>query len=169
MTATNLSPARNCANRKMVDREAGCPFRRQRRLEAQPAGQRGSAGKLAVQHSWAELCREHVCLVRPFKYDDEGFVIRHGRAVVPKNNLACLCGLTEDVRQRRALGEVDLESTFRLNRRAGERVLVRPAGVQANQFAGRRTLPWLFGEDTVMVGGFPESPATWRAAARNAV
>lgn len=55
MTATNLSAARNCANRRMVDREPGCPFRRQRRLEAQLASQRGSAGKLAVQYSWASF------------------------------------------------------------------------------------------------------------------
>ena len=89
----------------------------------------------------------YVFLVRPSKYDDEGFVIHHWRAVVPSNSLACLYGLTEDVRQRRALGEVDLriyvvdeavdkmpsERIFRLNRRTGERVLVCLVGVQTNQ------------------------------------
>ena len=50
----------------------------------------------------------HVFLVRPSKYDDEGFVIRHWCPVMPSNSLACLYGLTEDVRQRRVLGEVDL-------------------------------------------------------------
>jgi hypothetical protein len=50
----------------------------------------------------------HVFLVRPSKYDDEGFVIRHWRAVVPSNSLACLYGLTEDLRKRPVLGEVDL-------------------------------------------------------------
>ena len=89
----------------------------------------------------------HVFLVRPSKYDDEGLAIRHWRAVVPSNSLACLYGLTEDVRQRRALGEVDLriyvvdeavdkvplDRIFRLNRRVGERVLVCLVGVQTNQ------------------------------------
>jgi hypothetical protein len=36
-------------------------------------------------------------------------VIRHWLAVVPSNSLACLHGLTEDVRQRRLLGDVDIQ------------------------------------------------------------
>ncbi len=99
-------------------------------------------------------------LVRPSKYDDEGFVIRHWRAVVPSNSLACLYGLTEDVRQRRALGEVDLriyvvdeavdkvplDRIFCLNRRAGERGWSVWWECKPTRFAGRRTSPWLFGE-----------------------
>jgi len=50
----------------------------------------------------------HVWLIKPSRYDDEGFVLRHWRGVLPSNTLACLNGLTEDIRQRRGLGDVDL-------------------------------------------------------------
>jgi hypothetical protein len=112
----------------------------------------------------------HVFLVRPSKYDDEGFVIRHWRAVVPSNSLACLYGLTEDVRQRRALGEVDLrihvvdeavnkmplDRIFRLNRRAGERVLVCLVGVQTNQICRAADIALALRREqvAVMIGGF---------------
>lgn len=112
----------------------------------------------------------YVFLVRPSKYDDEGFVIHHWRAVVPSNSLACLYGLTEDVRQQRALGEVDLriyvvdeavdkmpsERIFRLNRRAGERVLVCLVGVQTNQVCRAADIALALRREqvAVMVGGF---------------
>jgi hypothetical protein len=112
----------------------------------------------------------HVFLVRPSKYDDEGFVIRHWRAVVPSNSLACLYGLTEDVRQRRALGEVDLrihvvdeavdkiplDRIFRLSRRAGERVLVCLVGVQTNQICRAADIALALRQKqvAVMIGGF---------------
>lgn len=112
----------------------------------------------------------HVFLVHPSKYDDEGFVIRHWRAVVPSNTLACLYGLTEDVRQRRALGELDLrihvvdeavnktpmDQILRLNRRPGERVLVCLVGVQTNQWcrAADIALDLRKNRVAVMIGGF---------------
>jgi len=118
----------------------------------------------------------HIFLVRPSKYDDEGFVIRHWRAVVPSNSLACLYGLSEDVRQRRALGEVDvriyvvdeavdkipLERIFRLNRRAGERVLVCLVGVQTNQFCRAADIALALRQNqvAVMIGGFHVSGMT---------
>src|SRR5574341_605763 len=49
-------------------------------------------------------------LIKPSKYDDEGYVIRHWVGVVPSNTLATLRALTEDVRRRRgALGAVEIE------------------------------------------------------------
>src|SRR5512135_1561998 len=45
-----------------------------------------------------------IVLIRPSKYDDEGYVIRHLRGVLPSNILACLSGLTEELREKRALG-----------------------------------------------------------------
>jgi hypothetical protein len=112
----------------------------------------------------------HVFLVRPSKYDNQGFVIRHWLAVVPSNSLACLYGLTEDVRQRRLLGAVDIQihvvdeavtkiplgRISRLNRRAGERVLVCLVGVQTNQFcrAADIALTLRREEVEVMIGGF---------------
>lgn len=112
----------------------------------------------------------HVFLVRPSKYDDEGFVIRHWRAVVPSNSLACLHGLTEDVRQRRLLGDVDLrihvvdeavtriplDRISRLNRRTGQRVLVCLVGVQTNQFCRAADIALALRRERieVMIGGF---------------
>jgi hypothetical protein len=112
----------------------------------------------------------HVFLVRPSKYDNEGFVIRHWLAVVPSNSLACLYGLTEDVRQRRMLGDVDIQihvvdeavtkiplgRIFRLNRRAGEQVLVCLVGVQTNQFCRAADIALTLRREGVgvMIGGF---------------
>jgi len=45
-----------------------------------------------------------VVLIKPSKYDDEGYVIRHFRGVLPSNTLACLSSLTEDLKRRSALG-----------------------------------------------------------------
>jgi radical SAM superfamily enzyme YgiQ (UPF0313 family) len=111
-----------------------------------------------------------VFLVRPSKYDDQGFVIRHWRGVVPSNSLACLYGLTEDVRHRRALGGVDLrihvvdeavnklplDKILLLNRRAGERVLVCLVGVQTNQFSRAADIALSLRREgvAVMMGGF---------------
>jgi len=55
----------------------------------------------------------HVVLLKPSKYDDDGYVLRHWRGVLPSNTLACLYALTEDVKRRRALRE-DLEMTVEL-------------------------------------------------------
>ncbi len=90
----------------------------------------------------------HIFLIKPSKYDDDGFVVRHWRGVLPSNTLACLDGLTEDVRRRKLLGDVDLQihvldemvdkipikRIARLNRREGETVVVGLVGVQTNQF-----------------------------------
>src|SRR5215510_1520069 len=45
----------------------------------------------------------HIVLLKPSKYDDDGYVLRHWRGVLPSNTLACLYALTEDVKQRQAL------------------------------------------------------------------
>src|ERR671923_1092078 len=55
----------------------------------------------------------HVVLLKPSKYDDDGYILRHWRGVLPSNTLACLYALTEDVRRRRALRE-DLDVTVEL-------------------------------------------------------
>lgn len=92
--------------------------------------------------------RLHIYLVKPSKYDDDGYVVRHWRGVLPSNTLACLHGLTEDVKHQKLLGEVDLrvrvvdeavskvpiKKIAALNRRRGEKVVVGMVGVQTNQF-----------------------------------
>jgi radical SAM superfamily enzyme YgiQ (UPF0313 family) len=112
----------------------------------------------------------HVYLIKPSRYDDDGFVIRHWRGVLPSNTLACLHGLTEDVRRRKLLGEVDLhlhlideavapipiEKIVRLNRSPGRQVLAALVGVQTNQFCRAADIALaLRREDVaVMMGGF---------------
>ena len=112
----------------------------------------------------------HLFLVKPSKYDDEGFVIRHWRGVLPSNTLACLHGLTEEVRRRRLLGDVDLrvhlvdeavakiplDRIARLNRRSRERVVVGLVGVQTNQFSRATDIALALRREevAVIVGGF---------------
>src|SRR5208282_5044384 len=47
----------------------------------------------------------HLYLVKPSQYDDDGYVVRHFRGVLPSNTLACLAGLTEDVVRQKRLGD----------------------------------------------------------------
>jgi radical SAM superfamily enzyme YgiQ (UPF0313 family) len=112
----------------------------------------------------------HVYLIKPSKYDDDGFVIRHWRGVVPSNSLACLHGLTEDVRERGLLGEVEIrthvidESVRRIplagiarwNRTEGCRALACLVGVQTNQFCRAADIAVSLRREgvPVMLGGF---------------
>ena len=53
----------------------------------------------------------HVYLIKPTLYDEDGYVVRHWRGVLPSNTLTCLAGLTEDVAAHKRLGEsVEIES-----------------------------------------------------------
>ena len=45
-----------------------------------------------------------VLLIKPSKYDDDGYVMRYARGVLPSNTLAALAGLTEEVAEKHALG-----------------------------------------------------------------
>ena len=51
------------------------------------------------------LKRINLYLVKPSQYDDDGYVVRHWRGVLPSNTLACLAGLTEEVMEQKRLGE----------------------------------------------------------------
>jgi radical SAM superfamily enzyme YgiQ (UPF0313 family) len=111
-----------------------------------------------------------VFLLKPSKYDDEGYVVRHWRGVLPSNTLACLHGLTEDVRRRGTLGEVTIRvhlvdeavarvpirKIVRANRRPGEKAVVALVGVQTNQFCRASDLALRFRRAgvTVLLGGF---------------
>src|SRR5262245_3679762 len=88
----------------------------------------------------------HIVLIKPSKYDDDGYVIRFWKGVLPSNTLNVLHGLTEDVRQRRVLGELPIEVTtfdetaekvpiktiIRWSREPGTKLLVCLVGVQTN-------------------------------------
>ena len=99
------------------------------------------------------ICGLHVVLLKPSKYDDDGYVLRHWRGVLPSNTIACLYALTEDVKRRRALRE-DLDMTVELldeavheinvpkiirrSRRPGWKTVVCLVGVQTNQYPRSR-------------------------------
>jgi radical SAM superfamily enzyme YgiQ (UPF0313 family) len=114
--------------------------------------------------------RLHVLLINPSKYDDDGYVMRYLRGVLPSNTLAALAALTRDVARRHALGEIEAEihaldehvqkiRPERLARRhlgPHDRAVVALCGVQTNQFPraadlARRLHAAGF---PVMIGGF---------------
>ena len=115
----------------------------------------------------------HVVLIKPTKYDDDGYLIRFWRGVLPSNTLSVLHGLTEDVKRRRVFGEIDIrvdtfdETTQKVpvkkivhwSRRPGTKLVVCLVGVQTNQFPRAVDMGKQFrayGID-VMIGGFHTS------------
>src|SRR6201993_1915406 len=51
-------------------------------------------------------------LIKPSHYDDDGYVIRWWRAMIPSNSLAAVYGIAADCAQRRVLGDdVDIDVT----------------------------------------------------------
>jgi radical SAM superfamily enzyme YgiQ (UPF0313 family) len=117
------------------------------------------------------LCRRlAVVLVRPTRYDEGGYVVRHWRGTLPSNTLSCLNGLTEDAVASGALGSVSVrvhafdEAVDRIDahricrriRRRGTKILVALAGVQTNQFPRAQDLARQFKAEgcDVMIGGF---------------
>ena len=89
-----------------------------------------------------------VVLIRPSRYDDEGYVVRHWRGTLPSNTLSTLHGLTAAVASSGTLGTTEVrvrvldeavdrivpDRIARPLRRAGTKVVVALAGVQTNQF-----------------------------------
>ncbi len=115
--------------------------------------------------------RFHVILIKPSKYDDDGYVIRWWRAVVTSNSLACMNALTEQVKERQVLGpevemvvhlfdetvqKVPVKKLGRQIRKAGERGVVCLVGVQSNQFPRAVDLAREFKKEELksMIGGF---------------
>jgi radical SAM superfamily enzyme YgiQ (UPF0313 family) len=112
-----------------------------------------------------------VVLIKPSKYDDEGYVIRHFRGVLPSNTLACLYSLTEDLKRRRTLGlkleitirilddtvqRIPIDRIIRSNKLPRNRTVIALVGVQSNQFPRAADLARRFraGGLQVLIGGF---------------
>ena len=112
----------------------------------------------------------HIVLIKPSKYDDDGYVIRFWKGVLPSNTLNVLHGLTEDVKERRVFGDLAIEVTtfdetaekvpvkkiIRWNREPGTKLLVGLVGVQTNQFPRALDMARLFRAENiaVIIGGF---------------
>jgi radical SAM superfamily enzyme YgiQ (UPF0313 family) len=125
------------------------------------------------QASTRQIACKHltIVLIKPSKYDDGGYVIRHLRGVLPSNTLACLCSLTEDLNRRKVLGDdlkirikilddtvqkIPVDSIIRSNRRSGCKTVVALVGVQSNQFPRAADIARRFraGGLQVLIGGF---------------
>src|SRR5437870_9456879 len=114
-----------------------------------------------------------IVLIKPSKYDDDGYLIRFWKGVLPSNTLNVLHGLTEDVKERRVFGDLRIETTtfdetaekipikkiVRWNDEPGTKLLVCLVGVQTNQFPRALDIARLFRAEsiTVIIGGFHTS------------
>src|SRR6266576_2183892 len=93
--------------------------------------------------------RFQLVLIKPSHYDDDGYVIRWWRAMIPSNSLAAVYGIAADCAERQVLGPdvaIDIEvidesntridvptllARFRSHNNFG---LVGLTGVQSNQY-----------------------------------
>jgi Radical SAM superfamily len=93
--------------------------------------------------------RFQLILVKPSHYDDDGYVIRWWRAMIPSNTLAALYGIAADCAERQVLGpdvDIDIEAIDETNTRVdvqgliarfrdnGNFGLLALVGVQSNQY-----------------------------------
>lgn len=117
--------------------------------------------------------RLQIVLIKPSKYDDDGYVIRFWKSVLPSNTLNVLHGLTEDIIQRRVFGKlpidvvtfdetaekVPLKKIVRWSREPGTKLLVCLVGVQTNQFPRALDIAKALRAEglTVIIGGFHTS------------
>src|SRR5439155_4296344 len=112
-------------------------------------------------------------LIKPSRYDDDGYVVRHWRGVLPSNTLAAMYSLTEQVASSGDLGEgvtasldaydetvhrVDPEAIARRHRprRPADLTVVALVAVQTNQWPRAADLALEFRRRglPVLVGGF---------------
>jgi radical SAM superfamily enzyme YgiQ (UPF0313 family) len=128
-------------------------------------------GEKFAKESAHRYKRLHLFLIKPSKYDDEGYVIRYWKGVLPSNTLSCLNGLSEDVRERGVLGkDLDWEITLiddtvqgipykkiiKESRRAGTKTVICLVGVQSNQMPRAADIAIKFRKAgiAVLLGGF---------------
>ena len=115
--------------------------------------------------------RFRVLLIKPSHYDDDGYVIRWYRNIMPSNSLAAVYAIAVDAAQRNVLGnDVEIsvtaidETNQRLNidhiiadfRRDGNFGLVGLVGVQSNQYPRALDIarPLCAAGIPVVIGGF---------------
>jgi radical SAM superfamily enzyme YgiQ (UPF0313 family) len=114
-----------------------------------------------------------IVLIKPSKYDDEGYVIRFWKGVLPSNTLNVLHGLTLDVKARGVFGDlpievvtfdetaekVPLKKIIRSSREPRTKLLVCLVGVQTNQFPRAFDMAKTLRAEgiAVIIGGFHTS------------
>src|ERR1700752_2707095 len=133
------------------------------------------SGHDSLQEPLQELAfkKFRIVLIKPSKYDDDGYVIRFWKGVLPSNTLNVLHGLTEEVKRSGVFGalnieivtfdetaeKVPVEKIIGWSRRRSTKLVVGLVGVQANQFPRPFDLARQFraaGIDVIM-GGFHTS------------
>jgi hypothetical protein len=115
--------------------------------------------------------RFQLILIKPSHYDDDGYVIRWWRAMIPSNSLAAIYGIAADCAERQVLGSnvaididaidetntrVDVPALLARMRRHGNFGMVGLVGVQSNQYPRALDIarPFRGAGIPVAVGGF---------------
>ena len=115
--------------------------------------------------------RFQLVLIKPSHYDDDGYVIRWLRTMIPSNSLAALYGIAADCAERQVLGSdvaidietidetntrVDVPALLRRFRSNGNLGLVGLVGVQSNQYPRALDIaaPFRQAGIAVAMGGF---------------
>jgi hypothetical protein len=115
--------------------------------------------------------RFQLILIKPSHYDDDGYVIRWWRAMIPSNSLAAIYGLAADCAERQLLGthvaidivaidetntRIDMPALLARFRRHGNFGMVGLIGVQSNQYPRAIDIARPFREAgiSVVIGGF---------------
>src|SRR5258705_1207310 len=110
-------------------------------------------------------------LVKPSHYDDDGYVIRWWRAMIPSNSLAAVYGIAVDCAERQVLGRdvsIDIEAIDETHTRVnvpellerfrshGNFGLLALVGVQTNQYPRALDIarPFRTAGISVAIGGF---------------
>ncbi len=110
-------------------------------------------------------------LIKPSHYDDDGYVIRWWRTIIPSNSLAALYGIAADGAERQVLGEdvgIEIDAMDETNTRIDTAALVRRfkangnfgmvglVGVQSNQYPRALDIarPLREAGIPVVIGGF---------------
>src|SRR5688572_1724531 len=114
-----------------------------------------------------------IVLIKPSKYDDEGYVIRFWKGVLPSNTLNVLHGLTDEVKSSGLFGDLVIEivtfdetaekrpvsKIIGWSRDPSTKLVVGLVGVQTNQFPRAVDLARQFRAASidVIIGGFHTS------------
>lgn len=117
------------------------------------------------------MAKLDIYLIKPTRYDDDGYPVQWWRSIVPSNSMACVAGIVQDAIDRQILGpdveiryfwldetntKVDPQAIIAKTRQAGARLLVFMVGVQSNMFPRAVDLSRVFRAAgvPVCIGGF---------------
>lgn len=114
--------------------------------------------------------RFQIYLIKPTRYDDQGYPLQWWRTIIPSNSLAVMAGIVEDALERGCLGgikadihvideahqKVDPARIARSVRKNGGKALIALVGVQSNQYPRALDLAREFRGEMlpVCIGGF---------------